>query len=216
MKGSSRLICISGPDGVGKTTQIKMIIQDFNKRGFSTKYVWLRFNNLLALPVLMIIKISGRNREKELEDGKRIGFYDLKDTKLLKIGYEFSLLLDLWLAAIFKISIPRILGKTVVCDRFALDTMIDISISIGNQEFYATSIGKMFLRLIPSDCTMIVMIADDESLRARRSEIAHDDFLEDRVRLYKTIGMKSGYTMVNVTGKSIEEVHSTVSTVIGV
>ena len=38
----NKIIVFSGTDGSGKTTQIKLLINELKKKGFSTKYLWAR------------------------------------------------------------------------------------------------------------------------------------------------------------------------------
>ena len=49
LKGS--LICIIGPDGVGKTTQARLLQKALEKQGIFMNYVWIRWNHRASSPV---------------------------------------------------------------------------------------------------------------------------------------------------------------------
>jgi len=50
-----KIIYISGIDGCGKTTQAKVLVQDLERKGVKTEYIWLRWEPSL-LPVINFFK----------------------------------------------------------------------------------------------------------------------------------------------------------------
>ena len=66
---NSRLICLIGPDGTGKTTQAKALIDEFKKEGVICQYRWMRFLHFFSLPILAWARIAGLSEEIILPNG---------------------------------------------------------------------------------------------------------------------------------------------------
>lgn len=200
------LICISGPDGVGKTTQAMMLIEYFKKKEHRTKYVWLRFNHFFSLALLGYMKMIGLSSVIYSSDGKKIGFHDLKNNKHLARIYEMSLLIDMFLASVIKIYLPMIAKRIVICDRYVIDTIVDIMINTSDHNFHKSSIGRLLYALAPKNCINIIIISKFDILRNRKTDINIDNQFTLRIHLYKKLANDNQITIFNVEEKSIREI----------
>lgn len=204
MKGQTKFICISGPDGVGKTTQARLLLKHLRTNGRRADYVWLRFNHLISLPILVYMRIRGLSYIKELPDGQKIGFHKLENRRLLSKTYALAIFSDLSLASIYKITIRRIVGRDIVCDRHAIDAIIDISMNTSDSTFPDSRIGELFLNLSKKS-ENIILVADPEILKTRRSEINFDSGLGKRVELYHRLAQKNSINVIDIGHMSIED-----------
>lgn len=214
MKKPPRLICIIGPDGTGKTTQAKMLIDKLKKEGIDCEYKWFRFHHFFSLPLLALARLMGLSEVKTLKSGRKIGYHYFYESKVISSLYSMLLLLDTFIFALAKIYIPvKIFKKTIVCDRFVYDTLVDLMTSTGNYSIYNTTIGKLFVRLIPKESKIVMLIADEDVLRKRREDIMEDKALNLKIKLYKKLTQEFNIPMIDAS-LSVEEVQDNLMRVI--
>jgi thymidylate kinase len=202
MKG--KLICIIGPDGVGKSTQVNLLINNLKKSGKIFEYRWLRFHHLISIPILGIARLFKLSEFKTLKDGSQIGYHYFSRSKLISFIYSISLFLDTLIFTLIKVTIPiTFLNKNLACDRFIYDTLVDLMISTGNYDIYNSMIGKLFLRLIPSNAKIFMILADEKTLKSRRNDVMYDKNITLKVHLYKKISEIFKISIIN--GKNSSE-----------
>jgi thymidylate kinase len=205
---TAKIIIISGPDGVGKTTQALELLKVLRSRGTKSKYVWLRFNHMVALPVLALLKIMNLNTSQSLPNGGMANELNLKDRHVLQAVYETAMLVDMALASFLKITIPTALGSTIVCDRYTVDAAVDIMVATRDTEYHRKPLGEMLLRLGPANRINVVMICNTKELRERREDLVADRHIDDKARFYGFIADSQRYMTLDVTGKGVYEVTS--------
>lgn len=194
----TKLICIIGPDGVGKSTQVKMLIDRLRKEGIKCEYKWLRFHHFFSLPLLAIARLMGLSEVKTLESDGKIGYHYFERSKTISILYPIFLFIDTLVFNTIKIYIPiKLFKKTIVCDRFVYDTIVDLMVSTRNYEIYKSKIGELFLSLIPKDSKVIMLVTDEEILKKRREDVMHDNTLNLRIKLYKKLAGEFGIPMID-------------------
>lgn len=184
----NQLICIIGPDGTGKTTQINLLIENLKEKGLNYEYRWLRFYHFFSLPLLGLARLMGLSEVKILNNGEKIGYHYFYKSKLISRIYPVLLFIDTVIFTLIKVYFPmKILGKNIACDRFIYDTLIDIMISTKDYNIYKSKLGKFFLSLIPKDCNIIMLIADEKALKGRREDVFYDKNLILKINLYEQL-----------------------------
>ncbi|MCD6099205.1 MAG: hypothetical protein J7K33_01330 [Candidatus Marinimicrobia bacterium] len=203
----TQVICLIGPDGTGKTTQAKLLFERLQQEGVKCTYKWMRFNHLFSLPILAIAKIAGLSETVETKNGLKVGYHYFYKSKIISILYKVTMYLDTLIAYLIKVQIPKtIFKKTVICDRFIYDTIVDIIISTRDYNFLKSRLGRRFLSLIPKDSAVILLITNEEILRKRREDIALDKYLRDRISLYLTL--KEKFDIFSIDAKEdIAKIH---------
>ena len=203
-----RLICIIGPDGTGKTTQAKLLIEKLREIGYEYEYRWMRFHHFISLPVLALARLMRLTEIQILPDGRKIGYHHFHKSKLISTLYPITLYLDMLLAMIFKIYIPlKVQRKRIVCDRFIYDTLVDLIVDLGNVEFINSRIAKRFLKLIPKGCLAILLIAPYEKIKERREDLKFDRYLKRRIETYIELKKRFPEIVVIDASLDIENVH---------
>ena len=134
----ARVIVISGIDGSGKSTIIAGLEKALLEMGYSTYTPWLRYNHYLTKGVFAVAKLLGLY-SYEVRNGKRVvGYHDFYRSRLILVMFVFSTFLDTLCASLVKVYIPAyIFRKTVICDRWVPDILVDIAIDRGKK-----SLGK--------------------------------------------------------------------------
>lgn len=135
----SNLIVFSGTDGSGKSTQIRLLINEFHKKGFSTKYIWARGGYTPLFSALKkIFKVTSANKTHSRVKNhlrKRL----LNKKWISKIWLNIATL-DLLIFYVLYVRIMRNCTDVIVCDRYIQDTLIDFK-----QNFPDTFNEKSFL-----------------------------------------------------------------------
>jgi len=210
---SRTLICIVGPDGVGKTTHARLLVKAYRNNGIRSDYVWMRFHHILSLPLLALARRSGLTEIQRYTNGRKAVYHNFGRVKPFAMAYRWLLLVDTLIAIMIKVYPKVALGSTVVCDRFVYDTLVDLIISTNDTKVLRYFTTRLFLSLA-SKSKAVVMIADPEALKARREDVLHDRNLNLRMELYKSLSIRFGLPVVWASG-SICEVHDVLLKTLG-
>jgi thymidylate kinase len=181
-----RFIYITGCDGTGKTTQARLLMEQLGAQGRCPVHVWLRFPFLFSLPLLMFARWRGYSWHEDHE-GVRHGYWDFRSSWLLRTMLPWLLLIDAWIAAVRKIYLPLWRGRTIVCERFALDMLVDLAVAFGDDGIHRKLPGRLYKHLIPRGAIVAVLDLDAETARVRRPDLQTDHRLELRLTMFRQI-----------------------------
>lgn len=208
MRKRPLFICISGIDGVGKTTHVNLVLDYFRSQGIRCSYKWMRFHHLLSLPVLVYCRVRGYTRRSS--SGKyNFSYHEFWRSRFISLIYPWTLYIDTMIVAIFKIYLPILFGTTIVCDRFVYDTLIDLSLATRDKEIYNRIVGKLFLKLLPNDARIVVITLDKPTILFRRSELRFDDLFDERYSLYQAYTRQFSIACVENDGE-VQKVNTTI------
>lgn len=203
----SQLVCIIGPDGAGKSTQINLLINNLKEKGINYEYRWLRFHHFFSLPLLGLARLLNLSEIKTINNHQKIGYHYFYRSKVISNLYPVLLFLDTFIFTIIKIYIPmKASNKNLACDRFIYDTLIDLMISTKNYNIYKSTLGKLYLNLIPNDIAIFMLMTDITTLKNRRMDIMHDKFLSSKINLYRELAHNFKIPVINAD-LSIEKIH---------
>ena len=198
-----RFIYITGCDGAGKTTQAQLMIARLRAEGQKVRHVWLRFPFLLSVPLLIYARWRGLSWS-EKTNGVRHGYWDFSRSILLRSLLPLLLFGDACLAGAIRIYLPLLLGRTVVCERFVLDMIADLTVAYGDLSFLTSYQARLYLRLIPPESAITILEVDEKTIRNRRPDLESDRRLTERLELYKKIAAKFDIPMVSNTQPMVE------------
>ncbi len=198
------IISISGVDGSGKTSIIEELIKDIESRGIQTQYVWLRYNHYLTKGLLAFCRLAGYTKYHHYENS-RVGYHEFYRSKIISwlfIGLTF---VDTLFATIIKVYIPAIfMKKTIVCDRWMLDIMVDLEVDTKISFYHGTLLNSLFKFLIPNAAKCFLIKREFESVRKERDESINDNNFPKRHDLYIKHSTDASFINVNNNG-TIEE-----------
>lgn len=191
-----RFIYITGADGTGKSTQAKLLLEHFKEKGVKTRHLWLRYPNFFSLPFLVYARLKGMSWREE-GGGVIHGYWDFRGSWLMGVVYPWVLLVDAFLASLWKVYLPLWLGYTVVCERYVLDMLVDLSLALGDKDVYSISPVKYLLKLLPEDAWTFILHLDIDTIVDRRLNLSFDHHLEMRLQRFQIISQVFNLHMIS-------------------
>lgn len=183
-------ICITGIDGVGKTTHVNLILEYLREKGIKCQYKWLRFHHFFSLPLLAFCRIVGYTRLSTLGGSQKCSYHEFYKSKYISVVYPWILFFDTSILTIINVYIPMFFGTSIVCDRFVYDTLIDIAVATKDHEIYKKTIGKLFVKLIPKNAHFVMLALDKSLIFSRRPELKEDLTFDERYTLYEDLSFE--------------------------
>ncbi|MBC7333499.1 MAG: hypothetical protein H5T85_03415, partial [Actinobacteria bacterium] len=167
------LISFIGLDGSGKSTLskwlLKILKEEFN---LECRYSWVKFGTTF----LGLNRIFAKKYNKKLYK-KRDNPYKFLGNKLLRNLYLIYLLFEHWLQLIFSVRIPLMFGKTVVCDRYYYDSIVDLVVNFDLDYSKAKKLIKLLIGAPKPDLT-IYLDVDEYTAYNRKSDIYNINYLK--------------------------------------
>lgn len=130
-----KIISFIGIDGCGKSTISKALQLKLKNRNIDTILVWATLRPIILKPFIIIAKFFFvRKFDKFTDFDKHIKEKNKGMSKFnwAKYIYLFVMIIDYYPQIIFKVYIPFLFGKTVICDRYFYDLIIDYCVTINS------------------------------------------------------------------------------------
>uniref|UniRef100_A0A7J3YTB8 Thymidylate kinase n=1 Tax=Ignisphaera aggregans TaxID=334771 RepID=A0A7J3YTB8_9CREN len=202
-----KVIAICGIDGSGKTTQIKLLEKHLRRRGFRVKRLWFRWVAFLSYPFLALSRLLGYTKWKTISRSNvRYAERRFYMNRALASLWPYLLTWDAFIYSILKIKVRRILGYTILCDRFIPDIVVDLMCEIKDYRLVKRLVGRILLSLIPKDSKLIIIDVAESTAYSRKHDIPSINYLRERRRLYLALARALDIPIVNGE-MEIVEVH---------
>jgi len=202
MKRKNFFICFTGIDGSGKTTLARMTVKMLLQQGIPCIYVYNRFTPFLSKPFTCLGRKLFMSKEDVFRDYTRHSQTKrlLLKSKILSFFYQFLILSDYYFQNLFKVKLPLMLGKNIVCDRYIYDTLItDLALSIGYSGKAITNMLKKYFYFIPKPDLVFLADAPEEIAYHRKEDVPCIDYLKARRRFYSEVGKKEKMVILDGT-----------------
>lgn len=197
-----RIISVSGIDGSGKTTIIENLTAELEQAGVSTSYVWLRYNHYLTKILLVFCRLIGLTVYENFEGG-RVGYHNFYKSKIISYLFIWLTWIDTLIATLVTVYFPVMMGKTVVCDRWIADILIDLHLDTHLPVNKSGFAFKAFYSLIPKSALILMVDRSFDAIYQAREEHAYDKHLEKRFQCYQQL-RDSGLCRVIDNTKSMD------------
>jgi dTMP kinase len=190
------LVCISGIDGAGKTTQAQALAQALREKGVPARYVWNRFEPwLVALP-WKVIRATLLRRQPGYAGYSRAK-RGLLGMPFLSRLFLYSLLVDCWLQTQVKVRLPLLRKQTVVCDRYVFDTLVDVAVDLGYSWPRARALLRSFLRFVPRPHVTFILDLPEAEALPRKQDTPSLEYLMERRQLFLELAGEVGATVLD-------------------
>lgn len=201
--GGGMLVCFSGIDGSGKTTQAEHLIRAFEEVDMPAVHVWARWRPFVSYPLMGVLYVLLGWRRK-----------DYHKSRMLRAVWGYVVLIDQVLFFIRHLLPPLVKGKVVVVDRYRLDQLVELEYD----ELYSPRAATLLCRVLPTaERTFLLDVPVETALKRKddtqemldRLHILEDaeTYLRRRRELYlKHVERFDDATVVDTT-QPIEETH---------
>ncbi len=204
----STFICFTGMDGAGKTTLAKSLLSAMGENGFKSHYVHSRLKPFISrLPMQAGIALFLRGRDKHQSYGEYAGRKKrlFKNSFLSRI-YSFFLSIDYFLQILFKIKIPLMRGRNIICDRYIYDTVIlDLAVDLNYPPDKTARVIRSWQSFLPKPDLVFLVDAPEEIVFARKDDIPSLDYLKEVRSIFLRVGEDSNMIILD-SSKPVEEV----------
>jgi len=200
-----QVLCISGVDGAGKTTQIDALEEYFRRvRNFSVYRLWLRwfsFTSYLLFAYAKLVKRTVTIRARSRTFRIHIFWVD----KALQVLYPRLLLFDLALWYLLNKFRARVLGfKLMLLDRYFLDAFVDLIWEIRSVKFLHSLIGRVLLGLSRTIQTAVLVVEPVEVAR-RKNDIVSLVEISFKKRCYELFADYMELPIIDTTRQNPQE-----------
>lgn len=200
------IISISGPDGVGKTTHVNILVNETIRKGYKVKKVWIKNNHTIAYLIIMLLKYISDSNIVMLSSKSILTNILAYSNKRLWLWIDsLSVLIKL----ITSIYVPRLLGYIVIADRYLLDTIVAMVLTVRDFKALKCLPVKFLLYRLRKDNTLLVALdCSFESIKSRRKEqIEPYVVIKWQRLLYRVLARMLNIPII-YADKSVAKVHS--------
>ncbi len=176
------MICLSGIDGSGKTTQLELIAEELRKRGLQYKRVSLRWAAFVSYPLLGVARLIGYTKWKMIRGTTRHATHEFYRNLAVAKLWPWLFSIDMLMRSFVLVSIPLKMGYYVLCDRFVLDAMADLMEEVRDSHFPSALVGRVLFRCVPKESIIVLLDVEEEIAFMRKDDIPSLDYLRARRR----------------------------------
>lgn len=200
-----RMIVFFGPDGVGKSTQVQLLMRHLRSQKCPAVYIWIRGRHTIALVLANFLMKLGYYRIVKVPSGVVYRIFDpllIPGLKNLWGVIEFISVLPL---IIIRGYMPRFFGRVIVAERYVVDTVVFLGYWFGH-DFLQSRLARILLRFIPQGSVLIHLDADTQTLIKRlRYDTATMDFLVFQTKAYRMLAKTLGAATIDTSEYNINE-----------
>jgi glycosyltransferase involved in cell wall biosynthesis len=206
----TRLVCIIGTDGSGKTTLSDALVERLHRRGERAERAWLGSDNYLMAPVRAALKlIWARRRGKGKRSGPKPGLASQRVDYAAEIARKNALAarhpiavriylalvwLDYWLQlAIKRIGLRR--AGIIVADRYLFDVAVNLGLTLGWKPEEVVRYAQTRIARIALPEVRVFLRVEAEVSMARKDDVFDIDYLRMRLSYYDAIAEAFGFTV---------------------
>ena len=182
-----QIIYLIGIDGSGKTTLSYNLIKELKLNNIDSKYFYARHFPILLYPIKIFGKKSILKNTDEFKDytnykNKKVTFFK----KHRVLAYLYGLL---WFFDYFVVTWVRFIGillskKIIIVDRFFLDVIINISVTINLRIEQVIKYSKIASYFFPKPDYYIFIDIPPKIAFERKNDIQSIIYLKERRKLY--------------------------------
>lgn len=211
-----RLIVLSGIDGSGKSSHMAWIAAALAAQGQRYRYIRLRWAALSSIPLLAIARLLGYSPRHYNSRSKTVVIEQRYDQwPLMRTLWPRLFALDMILTAWWKVFLPLRRNEWVLCDRFVLDAIIDVTATLRDETLLCGSFASRLYSLVPPGACTIVLDIDPDIAYARKLDLLDAAYVKIRRPLYLRLAQKGGVPTVD-GNRSFGEVQDSIAEIVGI
>lgn len=195
------LITFSGVDGSGKTRHAQALRHAFERCDILAIYVWSRsgssrFTDLLIRLGKMLLRrpLSKANTSQEQRASAR---REMLRNPVVRLAWTGLVTVDLLWQYLWRVRLPLLAGRVVICDRYVYDAIADVTAVTGRPD----GLLMRMLTLLsprPSAGAAFLLIVPPQENKARRPEDSlSESTLAAQSAIYAALAQEYHLTVIN-------------------
>lgn len=199
-------VSIFGPDGAGKSTQVRILANYFAAKGFKVKIVWIKSYHTLAYVLCKIFEKLSPYSIVRNSYGIVIRISPIANNKFSRIIWAWIEFISLLPWIVIRVYLPLLMGINVLADRYLIDSIVSISYSLNDPRFAFSFLARLMLRLIPKNSILIYLDSEYEEIRKRRGEMADtEEYILFQKSIYNVLSRVLGALRIDTSKRGIME-----------
>lgn len=236
LKDRPPLICLTGIDGCGKSTQANLLVERLRAAGFEVEKAWTGGRPYLSRPIVNLVRRrnrapvpapDGTYAPKEAGDDGRDEFAAYLDRSnrmferwwILRRGWTDVSMLEHAVEANLAVRPHLLRGKAVVCDRYLYKSVVNLSVLMNLKP----SAVRRLLRhpafwLAPRPTIYFLLDVPAEVGFARKTDIPSIEYVRRRVPVYRELARRTNMPVIDATQDPddvADDIWAVVSTTLG-
>ena len=201
-----KIIMLSGPDGIGKSTIIESTRKSLQDRNINSKVIWLRFHHYFSKVVNLFGRLIGKSYYEKHTWGK-IGYHNYSG--LIGYFYILAVHIDHIIFRIFQRPIVLRKGQKqlYLIDRYILDVAADLIVDT-NRTNIIFWFFNFFIKKELQLGKALILECPKEIVIKRRVDISDDKKYDDKIQAYDLIAQRYNIRKLNTGKHSIDEIVS--------
>jgi len=204
-----KVVVFFGADGVGKSTQVQLLIKHLKSQKRRPLRVWIRGRHSIAFILSNFLMMLGYYRTVTVPSGVVYRIFDPWLLPKLQRVWGFIEFVSILPWVILKVYLPKIFGYTIVAERYIIDTVVYLGYWLG-YDFLHSFLARVMLSFIPKKSALIHLDAETQILIKRlmriRYDIATEDYIAFQLKVYRMLSRMLKATTINTSKYNEEEV----------
>jgi len=167
----NHIIAFFGADGVGKSTQVQLLIKRLQKLGLKCRKAWIRSPHGFAFYAWKLLTKIGYKRVLTNKFGYKLELPMVNRDPLMKRIWPWFELINIMPIFLAKVKIPSMLGYTIIAERLLVDSIATIAHFIYDTRFPQSTVARILLSLTPQNILFIHLTCDYKTLIDRRKNL---------------------------------------------
>ena len=172
------------------------------------KVAWIRALHTFAYALHRILLAAGYYRIAVNVQGREYFELDLKRIPALRRIWPIIELFSMAPLIITRVKIPSLLGMTVVCERYTIDSIPSITYITENDEFHRSLPARILLAMQAPDYVGINLDCDYKTVSSRRGrDTEPEDFIDTQRTFYARVSARMNALKIDTSKHSLQETH---------
>lgn len=195
------LVVIIGPDGSGKSSISKMVVEKMSAESPKVRYVWCRFESrFLGFLLRANSKVAGFSEDfRESYEARSENKGRLLTNSPLKWPYLLFVVFSYMRELHRKVAKPLKDGDLIVSDRYVYDTIVDLWVDFGKNDQNLSFLIPMLINIAPIPKHIFWVDVPELISMSRKNDVPNIEYVAMRRNGYELLSLRIATTALDGT-----------------